>query len=316
MDRHSEHRVAKCYSKGDPPTPRKRRVPRGGRKNGPDLTQSPLLVEGKLIFLGSARRSADTLMAFDSMTGKELWCTSVAPDRGNEATGAAVPRVLRLNGTAIVVTKMGDAVAVADGRPLGSNLFEQEDFRPVGYDMSTPVNAGGQALLRLRRDGDDHWYTAGIQLRFAGRTGSKMISDAVWEPRRIEAVQGNGPKFGYQIQHLLYHGDRWYLQGWPDLVTIDARNGATLAWQKAPTEMRGHTVWHEYPTTHLAGRYLFTGDRNGYAAVYEVDSAWKRVGLSRVDPNWHSNPFFHGDRIYIRTHDALYCIGPKPVPEQ
>jgi hypothetical protein len=57
------------------------------------------------------------------------------------------------------------------------------------------------------------------------------------------------------------------LQGWPDLIAFDGRDGRTVAWKKAPREMGGHVVWHEYPSTHLAGRYLFIGDRNGAVGV-------------------------------------------------
>lgn len=285
-------------------------VRRGGKQTGPDITQSPILVDGRLIVLLTAKRATDTVVAFDAATGKEAWRTAVTPDRGNEATGCAVPRVITLGEVRVVVTKMGDAVAAADGRLLGSDLFKQEGFTPTGYDMSTPVNSDGLALLRL--DGKDHRSTASIQLRFEDQTRTRIVADTVWKPRVMDGKDGNGPKIGTQIQHLLFHKGTWHLQGWPDLVSIDGSNGDTLAWQQAPGEMRGHTVWHEYPMPHVAGRHIFTGDRNGYAAVYEIDPPWKRVALNRLDPEWHSSPFFQGDRIYIRTTRALYCVGPKP----
>lgn len=95
-------------------------------------------------------------------------------------------------------------------------------------------------------------------------------AEPAWGPRPVQARAGSGPKFCTQIQQVLFMDRHWYLQGWPDLVTLDARDGSTVAWELAPEQMRGPVVWHEFPTIHQGGRYLFIGDRNGAAAVYEA----------------------------------------------
>ena len=285
----------------------------GRRDAGVELTLSPMLVADRLIYLGGVKQRTDTLFALDPVTGKERWRCGVTPDRGSEAAGSVMPVTVRLGHTDLVVTHMGDAVRVSDGRLVGTNLFARTPLREVGYNYITSVNPAGLALLRLALPGaaaDRQVSVAAVQLRLA--ENERVVAQPVWGPLPVEARDGHGPTYAGQIHHTLFHDGHWYWQGWPDLITIAAANGRTVAWQKAPREMAGHGVWHEFPTPHLAGKYIFTGDRNGHVAVYEASPQWQRVALNQVAAPWHSNPFFHGDRVYIRTRNALYCLGPNP----
>lgn len=282
------------------------------------VTQSPLLAGGRLVFLACGqRRSEDFLVALDPATGKEAWRTPVARDSGCETSGAAMPTVVRLGRVDLVLTRMGDAVRAGDGKLMGSRLFVYEDYKPPGYNITTTVSPAGEVLLRLGRPGAlkgllyDELHVMALRLRLKSGGNEAVVAEPAWGPRPVQARDGNGPKFCTQIQHVLFMDGHWYLQGWPDLITLDARDGNTVAWKLAPKEMRGHVVWHEFPTIHQAGRYLFIGDRNGTAAVYEAAPQWKFIAMSKVEKYWHSNPFFQGDRIYIRTRNALYCIGPS-----
>jgi outer membrane protein assembly factor BamB len=288
------------------------------------VTQSPILVAGRVIFLTCGqRRNDDVLVALAAATGKEAWRTSVLRDRGAETAGAAMPVAVRLGGADVVVTHMGDAVRATDGKLLGSALFAQPDLMPLPYNITTVVSPAGEVLLRMHRPRTQEGLmqqdlrVMALRLRLARDANERIVAEPVWGPRMVEAREGSGPAFITQIQHVLYMGGHWYLQGWPDLITLDARDGNTVTWSKAPREMRGHAVWHEFPTLHQAGKLLFVGDRNGTAAVYEAGPAWKFVAMSKVDETWHSNPFFQGDRLYIRTRNALYCIGPRsPSPSR
>lgn len=279
----------------------------------PILTQSPLLAGGRIVFLTLASR--DTLVGYDPQTGREAWRTPVGRDHGNETCGAAVPGLTRVKGVDLIVTRSGDVVRASDGKLMATNLTARAGYSFLEYGLVSAVVSPDNEFLVCFRRPETRKTLGGILYAMAlrlqlGEDSDSVTATTVWGPKPVEPVDGGGSNYATQVNHTLFLDGHWYLQGWPDLITLDAKDGRTVAWKKAPAEMAGHTVWHEYPTPHRAGRYIFTGDRNGVVAVYGADPQWNRVALNRVDGTWHGNPFFHGDRIYIRTRYALYCIGP------
>jgi hypothetical protein len=42
-----------------------------------------------------------------------------------------------------------------------------------------------------------------------------------------------------------------------------------------------------------------------------VKKRWWDTAAYGLDGAMVATPFFQRDRIYMRTHEALYCVGPK-----
>ena len=66
------------------------------------------------------------------------------------------------------------------------------------YDIITPVNPAGEALLRGHRPGAlkgltfDELYVSAVGLRFDGPAKDKLVAEPLWGPRAIPACDGNG----------------------------------------------------------------------------------------------------------------------------
>jgi hypothetical protein len=275
------------------------------------------MVGGRLIYLTLNPKNdrKQELVGLDPATGAEGWRTQVTNDFGSEVGGAPVPIVGRFPGGDIVLTYAGDAVRAKDGKIVGSLLATKTGFKKYYASFVVVLNPAREFLVRLVGE-DGLLYVQALRLGYDSPDQEKLSAETLWGPLVVSPPYGEGKKLPTGYVHLLSHDGKWFMQGYAGdhLITLDGRDGKILCAKPGLKEMRGHGVWHEYPTLHRAGRYLFAGDRNGTAAVFSDGPQWELVALSRLEKDdWHSNPFFQGDRIYIRTRHSLYGIGPKAV---
>jgi hypothetical protein len=65
-----------------------------------------------------------------------------------------------------------------------------------------------------------------------------------------------------------------------------------------------------YSSPTLAGKYILLSGEGGRTVVLASGREYREVARNELEP-FRSTPVFAGDRMYVRTLKALYCIG-KP----
>ncbi len=89
------------------------------------------------------------------------------------------------------------------------------------------------------------------------------------------------------------------------LAVIDAKDGKVL-YQKR-LNVGGGTA---YPSVVAAAGHVFLSNDNGTTVVIKPGRTYSEVSRNRIE-GFISTPVVAGDRVYIRTHGHLYCIGRK-----
>ena len=84
---------------------------------------------------------------------------------------------------------------------------------------------------------------------------------------------------------------------------VDARTGEPAWVQRIGGKFRASPI-------HADGRiYMF--DMDGRATVIAADRKYRRLAENHLDHGCQASPAVGGDRLYVRTTDALVCIGEK-----
>jgi len=289
---------------------------------------SPRLVGDTLIVLGGRSPDEDgtdlggwplRLRAYDAKTGKKRWEVPYRHHRWCSgtpvvATVAGKPYLVGANGRVYDVTSgkvLLDDLTVCSG---GCDPILDGDRPDTVY--LTRRNSGGKAS-------DPHLAAWRLEAK-----GSQLTSKRLW---RIEGNYGSG-RSGVYHDGLLYAIDH---EG-DALVVIDAATGKVLA--KGPKPKADDTMT-------VAGGHLFLLHLKGAFEVYRLGKppkqifasncslpmAWQLAGKDHNDnpqyPTWEpkaamprntkhylqlfgrSFPAFAGNHMFVRSFDALWCVG-------
>jgi hypothetical protein len=224
-----------------------------------------------------------------------------------------------VGGQALLFTATGEVVRLADGALLASGIGNQ------GAGAS-PISDGGDRIFLSNGSvgagnaGRGARYAeSGIHaLRLAWTAEGRLDITPLWHNGDTCAdADGRSP---------VLHRGRLYLGG--DGTVLDAETGEVLRIPELPPAARSHHA------ISLAGERLFTLGADGSSAVLDLEG--NVLGLGKLDsasgedpakrlqrillvagqaaqwPFTHSLPAFAGKNIYIRSNDALYCLGPEP----
>ena len=283
---------------------------------------SPVLIKDRLYYHDHIPK-AYGIVAVDKDTGKEIWRRPrgkadndhwQATDgyygaRGRGSSGM-VP--LRLEDRDFIVTPGRYILDAATGATVGDL---GKDVMP--YDMRRAHTVNGSSLFLSPPGRLDHF-----RLRVAG---DKITTELMWS--------GSGsPGWNLAIvwQGWVYvpgHFDSFPLTGHPlDRPNNSAakpellgKQGLFKGFRYPNTEMffkhdrrEGHRDEWLYSTASVAEGHLFVGNDINGMQVYKLDGE-KTVAVHRnfMDLWIRANPFFQGNRMYVRTFHYLYCIGVK-----
>ena len=96
------------------------------------------------------------------------------------------------------------------------------------------------------------------------------------------------------------------------LTAIDPATGAVLYNQ--PFNEPGDKASfgsENYPCLARAGKYLIVPMQTGRITVVELGREYKEVAVNRICEQHDqivAAPFFHGNRLYLRTHKFVFCM--------
>ena len=287
---------------------------------------SPLLVNGKLIVkqnetaLPAKQRKwpprTSRLMAYHAATGDLLWETEVRDHGGRDQEGTPMP-VRLTNGTElldVVVTPAGQVIRADDGKRVIDELY----LAAFGGNCSVaaekdivvfPLNYGYMAAVRLILiDRDTVGFAPYWEPTWVGG-GMHAFWTAYWPVIHNGRVYNNG----IVREHDLVYPVPWHMAN-----VVDLHSGQRLQHVKPLMRDPGYG----YCPPMAAGPYVFFSGSGGMThrpgpphqgemAVMDTTLGAGEVVFRTTVDRMEGAPVFEGDRMYLRTHKWLQCIGIK-----
>ena len=278
---------------------------------------SPVLVKDKLYYHDHlAQREVYGIVAVDKNTGKEVWRRP--RDRsdkdycgaGGRGSSGIVP--LRLGGKDFLATPGRYILDAATGETVG--------------DMGLPIDArrahaiGGNSLIFVSALSGN--WVAHVRLGFRG---DQVAADLIWKVIRgttwNSAIVYEGNM--YMPKGMDHRPLGWYPLEKPKDAVADKNQELPRA-REIPAakcfftpprstdddEDQGASDPWQYSTAAVAEGHLFVGDDKNGMQVFRLDGEKSAVVCRNFMDLWvRANPFFQGNRMYVRTMHYLYCIG-------
>ena len=267
---------------------------------------SPLLVDGKLLICrigagGGKKKPPFILTALDAATGSTVWETTGL--RRRLATASPVRMRLKpKDGAAavdVVVVTGGEVLRVADGKVVADDAGSFRWGTPTAHEDTLYFNCVSDKKGRI-----------------AAARLTLVAPDKV-EVTQLWVTAESQPGAPYNA--VIYHDGYLYAyldapKGPAPLLVLEAKTGKLLRRSEPIVPQAGErNSVPVYGNPAIAGSHLYLTDQgDGRFAVLEAGPEGKVLGRMRGAGKTTSSPFFHGDRVYVRGHEFIYCVGPKP----
>jgi outer membrane protein assembly factor BamB len=262
------------------------------------FASSPLLYAGKLIVPVIHRTDAPSgsyVIAFDARTGKTVWREARRTDAIAEAKDAyTTPALLVLGKTAQIIVSGADYVTGYDpatGKEIwragGLNPEKRRNYRIV----ASPIVAGGMIYAPTRK-------TPLLALH-AGGVGDVTATHLAWKWDGLGAPDVPTPVCDGRYFYMVEDSGR--------VTCLDAKTGK-LIWGPERT-VQG--IVSSSPL--LADGKLYITNETGETTVLAAGPQFKVLATNALEGG-HTLASFavSGNQLFLRSGDALYCIGKKP----
>ena len=247
---------------------------------------SPAL-SGNTLVVNWDHEGPSFVVALDKSTGEELW-----RKERDEPTSWATPVIVDVDGRKQVVV-------------AGTN-------RSRGYDLETGDvvwSVGGMTTNVIPSpipSGDIVYLMSGFRgnalqaLRLAGTTGDLGEGDA--HDRFLWTY--NEPNTSYTPSAALYDGRLYFLRGNQGVLScLDAATGGVVF----EGERLGVRAVYSSPVA--ANGHVYITARDGTTLVVKAGDEFEVVAKNKLEDEIDASAVILGDRIYLRGHQSLYCIG-------
>jgi outer membrane protein assembly factor BamB len=265
-----------------------------------DLGTSPVLTK-EAVIVAVMQEGPSYLVAFDRITGKELWKHDRMLEAPMEATQSYTTPLVLAGDTAnnepseMLVVLGADHVTAHDTKD-GREVWRVGGLNPTanGYfrSIASPVVAGdlviapyarGESMTAIRRGGQ----------------GDVTASHVAWAR---SDVGSDVPTPAVHDGQIVICSDKGRVVG------LDAATGKTR-WEKELPKNRN--AYSSSPII-VAGHVIVTRE-DGASFVLEMPRDGEAeptiIGTGSVDEMTVATPVCVDGRIYLRTHDALWCLG-------
>ena len=238
-----------------------------------------VLIEGKLGLLIGGNADGP-LVAFDKMTGEQLW------KLGGEPVGYSTPLPFSLDGKRYIAAFLGNKMHVADlatGREVWSLAWETS----WNVNAATPIFHDGYLFF-------SSGYKHGSILVKLAPDGHKLKSETVWEGKAIRA------KFQTPVLYkgCLYDSDE------TGLHCIEFMTGSEK-WSKR--KMTHGTLVIAEGTI-----FLLTEDGHLQIAPATPDAYNPTTDVAILDGRCWTVPTLHRGRLYARNLEKIVCVNLMP----
>jgi len=260
-----------------------------------DLGTSPVLTKNAVV-VAVMQTGPSYLAAFDRGTGKLLWKHDRTLDAPDEAAHSYSTPVVVAGDAAkgepaeMLVVLGADHVTAhdaADGReiwrvgglnPGGERFFRSIASPVIAGDLVIAPYARGSTLTAIRRGG----------------TGDVTATHVAWVRKDLGADVPTPTAKDGKVYVCTDKGT---------VACLEAATGKTL-WSGEVEKNRN--AYSASPV--LAGGRLVVTREDGATAVIDVADGFKVIGGGSVDEMTVATPVCVDGRIYLRTHDSLWCI--------
>jgi len=252
---------------------------------------NPLLAGGRLVIC-----MGGFLHGLDPANGKTAWKVE-----HNEYY--ATPMRAKVGGTELVVMPMGNVYGASDGKLLGKGAAFNDRLTAVVH--GDIVYSGREAAATGAP------LVMAVQLK--RKADGTIATEKLWET--TERL-GNLSSPVY-VDGLIYNTVYRMADGVNKfhVVAFDAATGKMAYAQKIDEELVN------YPCIAHAGPYVYAPFDNGKIFVIKTGREFQQVAVNTLSSNkegfWKEDgqlvgaPLFIGNRLYVRTHKFLWCIGGK-----
>ncbi|HEX7898321.1 MAG TPA: PQQ-binding-like beta-propeller repeat protein [Planctomycetota bacterium] len=256
---------------------------------------SPLLYEGLVIvpvMHGMTTDEPSYLVAFDGVTGKEVWRENRVTDAENESPDAyTTVYPMKVGDHVELILIAGDYFSGHDpktGKELwragGLNPKKDKWFRAV----SSPVIAGDVVVGCIKK--------APVVAVKVGGKGDVTATHTAWTSDAV-----------YDVPTPVFDGTRLYILDDGGFVScLDPKTGQAL--YKKERLPKG--TYSASPL--LADGKIYVTSERGRTTVFEAGAAFKILAENQLDDDYTlSSIAVSGSQLFIRTSSALYCVGKK-----
>ena len=129
-----------------------------------------------------------------------------------------------------------------------------------------------------------------------GGRGDVSDSHVVWKNERATSHLASG----------VIHGDHFFtftMNGMAECIDL---NSGDLLWQERARGEGKDTAFWGSPV--LAGDHLICLNRSGDAMVVKASATFQQIAANGLGEVCNSTPALSNGQIFIRTHEALWCI--------
>jgi outer membrane protein assembly factor BamB len=255
---------------------------------------SPLLLDGKLIIevLQGYGEGGSYVVAFDALTGKEVWKKERPTDAIRESPDAyTTPALMVVDGKKQFVINGGDYVTAHDAE-TGTEVWRAAGLNPrraQNYRIISSVTVKDGMIFAPTRQ------RPLLALR-AGGKGDVTESHVAWKYEEEGAPDVPSP---------LSDGTYFYMVADNGSVTcVEAKTGKRV-W--GPERTAVGTV---SASPVLADGKIYITNEKAITTVVSAGPEFKNIGTNELDGSYTlSSPAIAGKNIFVRTSQALYCIG-------
>ncbi|MBL8891289.1 MAG: PQQ-binding-like beta-propeller repeat protein [Planctomycetaceae bacterium] len=264
------------------------------------MTSTPVLHDG-VIFLqlihGPWNRepSVGVLAALDAKTGEQKWMVKRQTDAYSENKHSYASPVIYDDGTYRYFICHGADYVTGHDLETGAEIWRCGGLNPASnYNeylrfVSSPAVGPGLIVAPTAKSG------AVIAIRPGGKgdiTGSEFVA---W---KVEEVTPDVPSPIVTDKYVYLCRENGIV------VCLDSKTGDVLYKERT----NGHN--HRASPVLSGDRWLITS-RQGVITVLKAGSDFEVLAVNEMKEPIASSPVIVGDRLYIRSFDALYAIGTK-----
>jgi outer membrane protein assembly factor BamB len=196
------------------------------------------------------------------------------------------PAPARIGDVDVVITPGGDAVRLADGKLLASDLGRCTYASPV---------VQGRIVYFIDKS------ISAVEL--PEKAGDQIEGKELW----YEDLSGE-----FYASPIVHDGRVYVVNRSADFCVIDAKTGKTRLEKTLELPPAGASASPNiYPSLCLAGKHLFVGNDAGETVLLELGDEGIATGSNSLPAGSGSTPVFAGQRMFVRGGKVLYCLGER-----
>lgn len=253
---------------------------------------SPVLHQGKVIV--KAGDEALAVFAFDAESGKKLW--EIRDEGLDQHYGTPVFDQVNDTRTDLILAVNGKISGID---PVTGNTRWFSKMGLVGGMTSSPVVSGDKMVLL-----GGFPKTKGSAFRL-GLSGDVSAQAPLWE---------NGKVKTYMTTPIVHDGRLYYIREEGIACCADPESGELIYAERIEGAALGSTGKGNpfYASPVLVKGHLLAVSRTAGTFVIEAKLEYKLVGINKLEGDksrFQGTPAVSGGQIFLRSDEAVYCIG-------